>query len=84
MQTKGGFARRLWPKNFGDSAAWNTANSQRNIKRERAGGDGFDFQMLSLSKPHDGAIAISFENIPEGFVKHGSTSIILRIATASW
>ena len=66
LQRQRGFARRLRAIDLNHAAAWQTANAQRNVKPERAGGDHLNIlDHLALTQAHDGAFAKLFLDLRE-------------------
>ena len=58
MQAERRFAGALRPIDLGDAPARDAADAQRQIEHDRAGRDGFDFDMRPvLAELHDGAFA---------------------------
>ncbi len=58
MQSERGFAGGFRAINFDHPAARQTANPERDVEPERAGGDGIDIHRLHvLAEPHDRALA---------------------------
>ena len=50
-------ARRLRAEDLDDPAAGQAADAEREVERERAGGDGVDTDVALLAQPHDRALA---------------------------
>ena len=58
MQRERGLAGGFRPVDLDDAAARQSANAERDVEPERAGGDGLDLdRLLVLAEPHDGALA---------------------------
>ncbi len=58
-------AGRFRPINLGDAPARDAAHAQRQIERQRAGGDGFNLQVRGFAQPHDRAFAKSLGDIAQ-------------------
>ena len=52
------FTRRFRPENFHDASARKTADAQRAIDQDVAGGDDVDIDDLIVAQPHDRAVAV--------------------------
>ena len=53
---------------LGDAPTRDAAHAEGDIKRERTSGDGFSSHGVSLTEAHDGAIAVAFEDVADGFI----------------
>src|SRR6185437_927923 len=54
---EGRLARRLGAEDLDDTAAWETADTQGQVERQRARGDGADRNLRLVVHLHDGALA---------------------------
>ena len=77
---EGRLARRLRAEDLDDAAAGQAADAEREVERERAGGDGRDPDVALLAEPHDGALAELLLDLAEchleGLVSfHGGTPL---------
>ena len=57
VEAQGGFPSAFMSINFNDSAARHTADTECQVQRERAGGDGFNRDYLAIGEAHNRAFA---------------------------
>ena len=60
-----GLARRLGAEDLDDPATGQTADAEREVERQRAGGDGCDADVAVLAETHDGALAVLLLDLAE-------------------
>ena len=79
MLANGCFARGFGSVDFGDAPAGDAANTEGDIKGERAGGIGLGLHVLGFSQTHNGTFTVAFEDISDGFIEHSTFCAIYVI-----
>ena len=73
-----GFARRLRAENLGDAAAGNAADTEGDVEREGAGGDGRDLgHSMWIAETHHGALAEVLGDLLDRAVEVGDARVLL-------
>ena len=78
VQAERGLAGGFRSEDLGDAPARNAADAERDIERERTGGDDLDLERVGFTQAHDGTIAVALDDVAEGFVEHRALGIAHR------
>ena len=63
MERDGSFAAGFWTVNFDNPAARKSADTQRNIKIQNSGWNGFNVKICDAAEPHYGAVIVLFVDV---------------------
>ncbi|MPM97659.1 hypothetical protein SDC9_144836 [bioreactor metagenome] len=66
MEGQSGLAGGFRPVNLNNAAPGNAPDPQRQIQRQRPGGDGVDLKIRPVPQTHDGPLTIGFFNLRNG------------------